>query len=133
MSKGSTPIKVLRTALKRVQKGWTQHVWVQRDPETGKVYVCLEGALFGYCEANAHGLTEAQVGAKEACLTIIKERFGRQYGDIPTFNDDRGRTQEEVMEVIKLAIIRLETTGDGEIDPEDEDFDNLLEFMDSKG
>lgn len=125
MSKASTPIKVLRTALKRVEKGWIQRDWVAEID--GTHYVCLEGALFGYCDANKHGLTDAQEGAKAAVLSVIHDRYNRLYQSIPSFNDAPGRTKEEILEIIKLAIIRLETTGDGEVD--DEEFDDILEWM----
>jgi len=128
MSKAGTPIKVLRTAYKRVEKGWTQGDW-STEGSDGKYYVCLEGALFGYCNSNEHGLTDAQKGAREVVLQIIGERYGRQYHSIPAFNDSPGRTKDEVLEVIKLAIIRLETTGEGEID--DDEFDSILEWAEN--
>jgi hypothetical protein len=131
MSKANSAIKVLRTALKRVTKGWTQHVWSFTDPVTGQTFVCLEGGLFGYCDQNKHGLTDAQKQARDACLEVIKDRYQGRFWSIPTFNDEPGRTQEEVQEVIKLAIIRLETTG-GEASDE-EDFDDLLDFIDLGG
>lgn len=123
MSKASTPIKVLRTALKRVDKGWTQGDWYK--PGDKVAYVCLEGALFGYCNAGKHGLTDAQQAARAVIQQIISERHPG-HSDIPSFNDQKGRTKDEILEVIKLAIIWLETTGDGEMD--DDDFEDLLEF-----
>lgn len=127
MSKAGTPIKVLRTALKRVDKGWTQNHWSFRDGE-GNQYVCLEGALFGYCDSVKHGLTDAQASARDIVLQIIRERYNA-YDSIPSFNDQLGRTKEEVQEVIKLAIIRLETTGDGEMD--EDDFNDLIEWAET--
>lgn len=126
MSKAGTPIKVLRTALKRVEKGWTKDHWSYKADD-GNYYVCLEGALFGYCDSNKHGLTDAQKDARDVVLKIINERYG-YYSDIPAFNDARERTKEEVLEVVKLAIIRLETTGDGEMD--EDDFADLLDWAD---
>lgn len=126
MSKANNPIKVLRTALGRVQKGWIQHHWHYRDAE-GNNFVCLEGAIYGYCDANKHTVTEAQKIAAETCRRIIFEKTGRS--EIPAFNDKDGRTQEEIEEVIKLAIIRLETS-DG-ID--DDEFDDLLAHIEKKG
>lgn len=141
MSKASSPIKVLRTALKRVEKGWTQDTWHEFGVD-GKHYVCLEGAIYGYCRPGEHEVTQAQREADEVVLAIIGEKYG--FTSIPTFNDFKGRvrlserayimkqnrtTVEEVMEVIKLAIIRLETTPDG---LDDEDIDDLLEYMDEQ-
>lgn len=128
MSKASSAIKVLRTALKRVQKGWTKKNWHYYDPYTGVNKVCLEGALFGYCEPYKHGVTAEQIKARNVCLQIIHERYPA-YDSIPAFNDAEERTQDEVMEVIKLGIIRLETGGD-EDGLDDEDVEDLLEFMD---
>jgi hypothetical protein len=139
MSKGNSAIKVLRTADKRIDKGWIQHEWSFRDPTTGQMFVCLEGALFGYCNATKHGLTEAQVRARDLVLEIIKERYGDAFISIPSFNDWPERTKEEIREVIKLAIIREETEElireeaglSDEVDKimEDEDFDDLMKFI----
>lgn len=121
MSKANNPIKVLRTALKRVQKGWTKNNWYFHDGH-GNSYVCLEGAVYGYCERNKHGVTMAQDAAIRVLEDIIEERYGIK--SIPEFNDRGTTTQDEVIEVIKLGIIRLET--DAIMD--DEDFENLLDF-----
>lgn len=128
MSKAGTPIKVLRTAMKRVDKGWIQRDWSVEI--RGQWFVCLEGALFGYCDANRHGLTDAQEAARDVVLGVINDRYSKLYHSIPAFNDEPGRTKEEILEVIKLAIIRLETTGDGEI--EDDEFDDILEWADNR-
>lgn len=129
MSKANAPIKVLRTALKRINKGWTKGEWSYRDRD-GNVFVCMEGALFGYCDSKKHGLTEAQEQAAAVVLDIIKERYPGCH-NIPTFNDADERTLDEVQEVIKLAIIRFET-GDPTDGLPDEEIDSLLEFMDSR-
>lgn len=130
MSKAGTPIKVLRTAMKRIDKGWIQRDWSAEID--GQWFVCLEGALFGYCDANRHGLTDAQEAARDVVLGVINDRYSysKAYNSIPSFNDEPGRTKEEILEVIKLAIIRLETTGDGEI--EDDEFDDILEWADNR-
>lgn len=125
MSRGNNPIKVLRTALKRVQKGWTKNHWSYRD-DNGNQLVCLEGALFGYCDQDKHGLTDAQKEARDVVLQLIHERFGKRFHSIPSFNDANDTTKEDVEEVIKLAIIRLETSDDGYLD--DEDIDDLIAF-----
>lgn len=131
MSKGNSAVKVLRTALKRVQKGWTQHVWYRKDPETGQTFVCLEGALYGYCSLQDHQLTPAMREARDFVIEIIKERYDGRFDGIPAFNDNPKRTQEEVEEVTKLALIRAETSGGDDEASNEEDFNNLLEFMDS--
>lgn len=125
MSKANNPIKVLRTALKRVSKGWTQTRWHER--KDGQSYVCLEGAIFGFCSLADENMTTAQREARDVCLDVIKDRYDGRYISIPLFNDAAGRTKEEVMEVIKLGIIRLETADDDfiEFDP-DEVVDSLL-------
>lgn len=127
MSKANSAIKVLQTGIKRVAKGWTQGDWKCQGPD-GKWYVCMEGALFGYCSADVHGLTAAQDEARDVCLQIIAERYP-EHNSIPGFNDDPERTKDEVLEVMKLALIRLETGGgDDENYLDDEDVDSLLEF-----
>ncbi len=125
MSKANSPIKVLRTALKRVDKSWAQNAWVAHD-DKGNYFVCLEGAVYGYCSRNDHQVTSAQNEAIKVLEEIISERYQTESGiptRIPDFNDKNGRTKEEVMEVIKLGIIRLET--DALMD--DDDFEDLLE------
>lgn len=120
MSKAKTPIKVLRTALKRVQRAWSDKTWSEKGDD-GNYYVCLEGAIYGFCRQPT---TQAQRDAHAVCLQIVKEKYGA--ASIPNFNDESGRTQEQVAEVIKLGIIRLETGGmddpEGDyIDPEEVD------------
>lgn len=138
MSKGNSAVKVLRTALKRVQKGWTKNTWSHKNDD-GSMSVCLEGALFGYCSLTDKQKTPSMLEAEKLVKEIIAERYpkyggktlsGQPYVDIPSFNDAQERVQEEVEEVVKLALIRAETGG-LEDDPEieDEDFSNLLEFM----
>lgn len=128
MSKGNSAIKVVRTALKRVQKGWRKSAWSERNPDTGIFEVCMEGALFGYCNLHETQLTPAQLKARDTVWEIIRERFServisRIYEDptdeekekvlaeprIPTFNDAPDTVFEEVEEIFKLALIRLET------------------------
>lgn len=125
MSKSNSPIKVLRTALKRVQKGWTKNTWSYRGQD-GTTYVCLEGAVYGYCDATKHVVTPEQKKAIEVLQGIIYEKYGIRA--IPQFNDNDGTTKEMVEEVVKLGIIRLETGGD----IEDEEFNNLLTFKDER-
>lgn len=124
MSKANSPIKVLRTALKRVQKGWTKSTWHYYNPSDGTNYVCLEGAIYGYCPEEKHNTTPEQRQAINVVREIVREEYG--YETIPTFNDAMATTKENVMEVIKLGIVRLETGG--EID--DKEFDDLLEWKD---
>lgn len=127
MSKANSPIKVLRTVFKRVTNGWTKQNWHYHDAVTGKNFVCLEGGIYGYCPADKHVATEAQKRAIAIVEEIIAERHG--YSNIPNFNDAIETSQEDVLEVIKLAIIRLETTPDG---LDDEEIDDLLEFKDKE-
>lgn len=123
MSKGNNPIKVLKTALKRVAKSWYQGGWVKQD-DKGNYGVCLEGAIYGYCQGE--NATQAQKDAIEAVKGVIADRYPQSYinvqGDlvmvsadqtsIPHFNDNDATTKDMVMEVIKLGIIRLEADKD---------------------
>ena|SRR5689334_1505491 len=118
MSKANSSVKVLRTALKRVDEGWTQHEWHRYEHGTKKHYVCLEGAIVGFCKPGEHEITRAQQEAMNVCRQIIWEKTGQT--EIPTYNDEPGRTKEEIKELIKLGIIRLET--DDETDYTLEDF-----------
>jgi hypothetical protein len=146
MSKANSPIKVLKTAIKRLNKGWTKATWSDYDEKSGQVSVCLEGAIFGFCE---NSKTQAQRDAIEACEQIIFERWndgvfmfpnesedmkGHEVpeGIIPRFNDSVAQTADEMVEICKLAIIRLETGGPIdddefiEFDPDGEELADLL-------
>ncbi len=151
MSKSKNPIKVLKTAYNRLEKGWEKGDWHYRDSD-GNNYVCIEGALYGFC---TEPKTEAQRIAGKTVEQIIMEMHEageiklkvepRYYeriksekdlnpgktGLIPHFNDRIAETVDEILRVVKLAIIRLETGGpieDNEFiefDP-DEDLVDLL-------
>jgi hypothetical protein len=124
MSKAKTANKVLRTALKRIQKGWTKGEWYTRDKD-GNSFVCLEGALFGFCSLELNQMTDAQLKARELVIGVINERSN--YCSIPTFNDAPETELDDVIEVIKLAIIRDETGYDPEDDYlDDEEIESLL-------
>lgn len=140
MSKAKTPVKVLKTAIKRLNKGWATGSWADYDPETKKVSVCLEGAIFGFC---TNPMTPQQQEALQACEQIIIERYpqldvkrGRyNTGPIPRFNDSIAESVDDVVEVCKLAIIRLETGGpidDDEFVEFDPDGEELMDLLPKK-
>lgn len=114
MSNANSPIKVLKAAHKRVSKQWTKNTW-RRLESDGNYSVCLEGAIYGFCR-NPNP-TVAQKKAIEVVEQIIAERYASDMdwdpkmtkGIIPPFNDNPETTQEDVLEVIKFGIIRLET------------------------
>lgn len=148
MSKANSPIKVLKTAIKRLNKGWTTGEWSAYDPETDTVSVCLEGAIFGFC---TDASTPQQQEALQACEQIIFERWkdgefdlrvgpdaAEKYketggkGIVPAFNDRAAKTADELVEICKLAIIRLETGGPiGDDEFDDEEINELLEGIKS--
>jgi len=112
MSRAKSPIKVLKTAYNRVEKGWIQGKWFVLIG--GKAFVCLEGAIYGYCQYGEHEVTDAMKKAIWVVQQVIYDRYDGRFATIPGFNDFKGgggherTTQDEVLEVIKLAIIRLE-------------------------
>jgi hypothetical protein len=113
MSKANSPVKVLRTALKRLQKGYTKGSWATQNADGG-MSVCMEGAIYGYCTQPA---TQVQKDAISVVHKILSERhpdrsIDKYSGDvvIPMFNDHPDTTEDEVLEIVKLAIIRLETS-----------------------
>lgn len=121
MSKAKTPAKVLRTALKRLQKGWTKGT-VYSGPGypqiviidgklavQDKVAVCLRGAVHGY---QGQIQTPATIFADKAILVSINELFpndGKKWRSLPEFNDDKKTTFPMVEEVTKMALIKVET------------------------
>lgn len=113
MSKASTPIKVLRTALKRVQTRWTTGTWNDlrtNSDGTKTSFVCLEGALFG---GQRQPITDAQVKAHKMVQVVLKETHGTT--NIPQWNDTRA-DQAKAEDLIKRTIIRLETGGFDDIE-----------------
>lgn len=129
MSRANNPIKVLKTALKRVNKGWMKSGWARHDPETGAVYVCLEGAVYGYCPEEKHNVTLAQQEAIMMLQNIIIERSEGKHMNIPSFNDAFETTLEDIQEVIKLGIIRFETGYDPDLELDEEEVDELVEAL----
>lgn len=136
MSRANTPLKVLRTARKRLARGWEQGAW-HRHKAHGSLqgtFVCIEGAITSGHPLVRSTCSPAQMRAGRYVEDAILEwltlpetakRFGhtlaqggllltcqegRRYnrGFIPTFNDFTGMTKEVVLEVMDLAIFNAE-------------------------
>ena len=122
MSKANSAAKVIRTAIKRVTKQWGKGAWSRKESD-GNYYVCLEGALFGFCNK---AQTKAQHEAHAKVLEVVRERGFRS---IPDFNDLESTTQDEVVDVLKTALLRLE------LDKIEEDYidpDEVESLLDNK-
>lgn len=128
MSRASTPLKVARVALKRVQNRWGQRKWSQKTTRDGEEVwtVCLEGAVTGGCRVP---ITDAQRTVLQVMNDIICEqdpdmaRLRKMLGAtnrsiIPSFND-HNCSLEDAEEIVKRVIIRLETGG---LDDPEEDY-----------
>lgn len=142
MSKAKTPAKVLKVALRRVQTRWTKGAWASKQQD-GSYAVCMEGAIFGFCN-KPH--TAAQVEALQILTEVIREDISgnqqfaeaeeEQWGfvhterlTVPQVNDLEITTQEDVERWMKKALIRAETGGSLDEDPDftDEEIDELLD------
>lgn len=139
MSKANSVPKVLRVAIRRVEKSWGTGSWAkptgQKD-ENGKAVwsVCLEGAIYGFCNKAS---TDVQREAIALIEQILYER-GLVHGSgradsIPGWNDAHA-TQDEVISLLKDALIRAETGG--LMDPDEfeitqEELDEILKDDDS--
>jgi hypothetical protein len=116
MSNANSPIKVLKAAHKRVSKNWTKGTWRKKEQD-GSYSVCLEGAIYGFCRAK--NATPAQKEAIEVVESVIIDHFPHLIPDffneehkdgvIPLFNDGDDTTKDDILEAIKLGMIRLET------------------------
>lgn len=128
MSKANSAIKVLKTAIKRVDKGWTRGSWSKPTSDGGRA-VCLEGAIFGYC---MDAQTDEQREAHAAVLEVIQDRFPDSSFalTIPGTNDRKIKDKEEAKELLKLAIIHLETQPGQESGDETEDEESSLPWED---
>lgn len=146
MSKAKTAAKVLRVAINRAQKGqWVKGAFRRHDrnnPDNGVGY-CNIGLLTA---GNDCPLTNAQREAMGLCAQIIRERFpdrinlwdrtgdgdyGVDKSTIVHFNDHENTTLEELLEVLKLALIRCETGGLD--DPEEIDPDEIADLFPTLG
>lgn len=110
MSNAKTPVKVLRVALRRIQKGWVQSAWSLRDKKTGVTRVCIEGGVYGYAMNNAKNFPVCKTAIK-LIQEAIDDKYPGQFTSIPAFNDNPDTTYQMVEEVVKLAIIKAETGG----------------------
>jgi hypothetical protein len=133
MSKANSALKVLKVAYNRVSKRWGKNKWSRRGTDENgqeQYFVCLEGAITGGC---TNPNTQAQVDALEILRDILQEDTGDR--SIPAWNDDQARTKDDVLNLIKRGIIRLETdkamkdVDDDYID-EDETEDILKDIRD---
>lgn len=125
MSKANSPVKVLRTALKRLQKGWTKGTFYDgpgdgsqfRKTKKGKIevpQVCLRGAIHGY---QGQVKTVHSTLAERAVLAAINELYPKpasavedgSWDCVINFNDDPSTTFEMIERVTKLGMIKLET------------------------
>lgn len=110
MSNANKPEKVLRVALKRLQKGWVKVGWSSRNKKTGVTAVCIEGAIYGFTNGNAKN--PVCLMARDIVLQVIQDKYPENFfTSIPQFNDDPATTYPMVEEVVKLALIRAETGG----------------------
>jgi len=122
MSKANSPIKVLHTALNRLQRGWTKGTFYEgpgggdggRRFRNGSktAQVCLRGAIHGY---QGQIKTEHSILAEIAVLEAINELYPESAVDdgpwdtVTQFNDDRDTTFEMIEKTVKLGLIKLET------------------------
>lgn len=109
MSNAKSPVKVLRVAFRRIQKGWTKGKWSKRNKQTGVTEICIEGAIYGFTMRN-----DKKPACALACnivMEIINEQYPGRFLSIPDFNDDPDTTQLMAENVVKMALIRAETGG----------------------
>lgn len=109
MSNAKSPIKVLRVAYRRIQRGWTKGRWSNRNKKTGVTEICIEGAIYGF--TNSNDKNPACLMACDIVMQIINEQYPGQFLSIPDFNDDPATTQLMAENVVKTALIRAETGG----------------------
>lgn len=106
MSKANSEVKVLTTALKRIESGrWGKFSWSQEgfNVVTGQptYLLCLEGSITG---GSSIARTDAQRAALERLRGVMKDEYGR--AEIPFFNDSSGFTHEMAVKVVKEALRR---------------------------
>lgn len=118
-TKGKTPLKVLRTARKRLDKGWIQGGWksLHRKGDGQKkteAFYCIEGALTGGAtlseierrEAPEHPICRAGVYVRQAIIEY-RDLPENERVCIPDWNDSRFNKQD-VLAVMDIAIAKAE-------------------------
>lgn len=121
MSKSNTPLKVLRVARKRIEKGWMKHAVFNFNG--GAPTVCGLGAIGGEKGAagsktnTPQGLAHLYVQMAIGDYVLAhKDRFremgvhlrSRDFISIPTFNDFEATTKEDMLAVFDAAILAAE-------------------------
>lgn len=106
MSKANSEVKVLTTALKRIENGrWGQGSWFQKGTNvvTGRpdYLLCLEGTITG---GSSRARTDAQCAALERMRDVMLDLHGSR--EIPFINDRNGFTFEMAVEVVKESLRR---------------------------
>jgi len=99
-------IRALKDAVVLLEKGWTQGAY--RKMLNGKDCYCLSGAVL-FAAGNT-GLSINAWGLVHNLSTWIRTKQGTPAGTPPTvyFNDTPGRTQEEVIAILKEFITAKE-------------------------
>lgn len=100
----STVTGLLRRAAKVLRAGWTQDLWTTRGERSGRPCFCLDGAL----REAAGGVTfggDLVEGANRklyrAAFRLVSKATG---GSVLSWNDQKGRTKGEVLDVVQKAI-----------------------------
>jgi hypothetical protein len=83
--------RVLMDGRQQLQNGWVQRAMRQRGG------VCMIGALLPIADYEIHRLAEKLIHRAMA-------NSGYAYPSVVAFNDDSGRTKEEVLKVYDMAI-----------------------------
>lgn len=118
-TKGKTPLKVLRTARKRLDKGWTKCGWKKLHrgndgPQKVQALYCIEGALTGgamlsvieHDESEDHPICLAGDYVRQA-IREYEDLPNTIHIDIPVFNDNKF-SKEDVLAVMDIAIAKAE-------------------------
>jgi hypothetical protein len=90
-------LKKLKEAREMISQGWIQGSYSRA--EAGVTCFCAKGALFGACEDISTALDLAY---------LLEDDLPEGYGGLVSFNDEKGRTKEEVLALYDRTIARLE-------------------------
>lgn len=114
MSKANKPSKVLRTAIRRLQRfGWTKNRLVAKQGSQAVGY-CLIGSIYGengqqVGRRNLAPLLQAEKYVQE----VVTEQFGKTgVHSIPSVNDGILQSPEDAILILKHALVKAETDED---------------------
>ncbi len=85
----------------RIERGWCQKSYGQYKMHTDRTSYCASGAIRNARDSGISEMNQDEMDALRVLAVCLKSR---SEADIISFNDERGRTKEEVLALYDRAI-----------------------------